>query len=165
MNECISKPFTPEELFIRLQKFKPDKVNLMDHQADSQGSSTTNSVINLNYLRNASHNDADFVQRMVRAMVASFPGNILDIKQQVTRKDWTKLAQSVHRLKSSLAMIGMEDTRRAASLIEDLAFSHTTDRIPKLALGLCEALDRALAELRIIDPTNDPVSIPDTARR
>ena len=165
MNECISKPFTPEELFIRLQKFKPDKVNLMDHQADSQGSSTTNSVINLNYLRNASHNDADFVQSMVRAMVASFPGNILDIKQQVTRKDWTKLAQSVHRLKSSLAMIGMEDTRRDASLIEDLAFSHTTDRIPKLALGLCEALDRALAELRIIDPTNDPVSIPDTARR
>jgi PAS domain S-box-containing protein len=137
MNECISKPFTPDQLFRKLQKYKPRKI------AMSGGSG-----VNLTYLHAASPQDAEFVKTMVQAIMSNLPDNINDIQQHIDQQDWTKLAESVHRVKSSLTMIGMEQARREASEIEELVYSQRTETVPERAAALCRALDLALQELK-----------------
>jgi CheY-like chemotaxis protein len=136
MDECISKPFTPDQLFRKLQKYKPRRIGI------------AGSGINLTYLHAASPNDADFVKTMVTAIMSNLPDNINDIQQCLDQKDWTKLAESVHRVKSSLTMIGMEQARREASEIEELVYSQRTETIPERAEALCRTLDMALEELK-----------------
>jgi len=142
MNDCIAKPFTPEQLFGRLQKFKP----VIETRKISKR--TNGKTISLKYLKQASGQDAEFVQTMVRAMVISFPDSIMNIKQQLKDKNWLRLAESVHRIKSSLSMLGLEDFRRDASLIEELVYKKDYHRIPRLTYTLCEGLELALVELQ-----------------
>lgn len=148
MNACISKPFTPEQLLTRIQKFKPRKTAL---HARKEGNGTT---VNLKYLEDASRTDADFVRTMVRAMVTSFPESIKTIREHLEGRNWIKLAESVHRIKSSLSMIGMEQSRKEASLIEELVYNQDIDRVPALTSTLCNTLDRALTELKVIELTH-----------
>ncbi len=137
MNECISKPFTPDQLFRKLQKYKPRKL------AVSGGSG-----VNLTYLHSASPQDADFVKTMVDAIVSNLPDNINDIKQHLNQQEWTKLAESVHRVKSSLTMIGMEQARREASEIEEMIYGQRTEMVTQRAEALCRILSQALEELK-----------------
>jgi PAS domain S-box-containing protein len=137
MDECISKPFTPDQLFRKLQKYKPRKL------AASGGSG-----INLTYLHSASPQDAEFVKTMVDAIVSNLPDNINDIQQHLDQQQWTKLAESVHRVKSSLTMIGMEQVRREASEIEEMVYNQRTEAVAERAAALCRTLGLALQELK-----------------
>lgn len=142
MNECLSKPFTPDQLFRRLQKIKPQLA----------GTATPpNNLINLNYLRRASQQDAEFVKTMISAMIANLPDNIRDIREQRDKENWTGVADAVHRIKTSLSMLGMEESRKNAALIEELVYTKKTDRVAALASSLCNQLDRALDELKGVE--------------
>jgi CheY-like chemotaxis protein len=136
MNDCISKPFTPEQLFRRIQKYRPLK------------SSGDEKLVNLKYLQEASHQDAEFVRTMVNAIVNNLPDSIRTIQEQTENKNWTKVAEAVHRIKSSLKMIGLEKSRTDASTIEELAYTQKPEGIPALANQLCASLNKALAELQ-----------------
>ena len=138
MNDCISKPFTPEQLFRRIQKYRPRK------------GSGDEKLVNLKYLEEASHQDAEFVRTMVNAIVSNLPDSIRTIQEQTENKNWTKVAEAVHRIKSSLKMIGLEKSRSDASTIEELAYSQKPEGIPALANQLCASLNKALAELQQI---------------
>ncbi|MBL7849790.1 MAG: response regulator [Cyclobacteriaceae bacterium] len=138
MNDCISKPFTPEQLFRRIQKYRPLK-------ASAKGDEK---LVNLKYLHEASHQDAEFVRAMVNAIATSLPDSIRTIQEQTESKNWTKVAEAVHRIKSSLKMIGLEKSRTDASRIEELVYTQKTDGIPVLASQLCASLSRALTELQ-----------------
>lgn len=137
MNECLTKPFTPDQLFSRLQKYKPLHPDLAPKK-----------FINLGYLHRASQQDPEFVKTMVKAMISSLPGSIQDIRQQKENQNWTAVAAAVHRIKSSLAMMGMEDSRKSAALIEELVYNKKTDQVAALTSTLCNQLDRALEELK-----------------
>lgn len=136
MNDCISKPFTPEQLFRRIQKYRP-----MKKSGDEK-------LVNLKYLHDASHQDAEFVRTMVNAIITNLPDSIRTIQEQTENKNWTKVAEAVHRIKSSLKMIGLEKSRADASTIEELAYNQKPEGIPELANRLCSSLNRALAELQ-----------------
>lgn len=137
MNDCVSKPFTPEQLFRRIQKFRPQR---------PAGSS--DEKLNLKYLHDASQQDAEFVRTMVNAIVSNLPDSIRTIQEQTESKNWTKVAEAVHRIKSSLKMIGLEKSRTDASTIEELVYTQKPEGIPALANQLCASLSKALTELQ-----------------
>ncbi|MBL7848544.1 MAG: response regulator [Cyclobacteriaceae bacterium] len=143
MNECLSKPFTPEQLFRQLQKFKTQPSGKQPAR-----------LINLAYLENASQKDTEFVKTMVKAMVSSLPDSIKSIREQSERKNWQQVAANVHRIKSSLSMLGMEESRRNAALIEEMVYNQQTERVGALASALCIQLDRAIEELRSLESLN-----------
>ncbi len=140
MNDCVSKPFTPEQLFRRIKKFRP----ISDAPEKEK-------MINLNYLVNASPDDDTFVQSMVKAIITNLPESIDTIRKETERKNWMKVAEAVHRIKSSLKMIGLESSRKNAALIEELVYNERPDRIASLATDLCNDLQRALTELKEVE--------------
>lgn len=136
MNDCISKPFTPEQLFRRIQKYRPIRT-----------AGEEKKIVDLKYLHEASRDDAEFVQTMVKAIISNLPESISTIQEQTEKKNWIKVAEAVHRIKSSLKMIGLEESRRNASLIEEMVYNQNPERVPALATDLCRDLQRALREL------------------
>jgi len=142
MDECLSKPFTPDQLFNRLRHFKP--------QLTATASPPTR-LINLKYLQRTSQQDAEFVKTMVKAMISDLPDSIRDIREQKDKKNWTGVASAVHRIKSSLSMLGMDESRRHAAQIEELVYNQQTERVGSLASTLCSQLDRAIEELRGVE--------------
>ena len=147
---CISKPFTPDLLFKWLKQFKPDDLNRSAQAKGRQSGSKKNQLTNLKFLHDVSQQDANFVRSMVQAMLTSFPKTIHDIRLQTEGQHWMKLTASVHQIKSSLTMIGMEESRKNAALIEELVYKRDTGRVPALASALCDSLTRAQNELRAI---------------
>lgn len=140
MNDCISKPFTPEQLFRRIQKFRPIRPGPGEER-----------LVNLKYLFDASTNDDGFVQTMVKAIISNLPESIETIRGQMEQKNWTKVAEAVHRIKSSLKMIGLESSRKNASRIEELVYNQRIEEVPALADALCSDLQRALEELKTME--------------
>lgn len=137
MNDCISKPFTPEQLFRRIQKFKPLKPVPGQQR-----------LVNLKYLQDASHDDPGFVDSMVNTIVNNLPESISTIREHTDQKNWAKVAEAVHRIKSSLRMIGLESSRKNATRIEELVYNQTPEEVPALATSLCKDLQQALEELQ-----------------
>lgn len=146
MNDCIPKPFTPEDLYNKLIRFKSGSKktspSAVRHVPPTRH-------VDLAYLRNISNNNQEFLDEMVVAFLESIPKSIQEIKTNTEAKEWNSLARAVHKIKPSLTLIGLHASKEKALLLEDLAkHQKSTERIPALAYGLCEELTAALHELR-----------------
>jgi PAS domain S-box-containing protein len=144
MNDCIPKPFTPEDLYNILIRFKSGakKNNKSIQKAPRK------STIDLTYLKNISNNNQNFINEMLQAFLESIPKSIQEISDSAKAKDWTSLARSVHKIKPSLTLIGLHSSKEHALILEDLAKQkRNTESIPALANKLCDELKAALSDL------------------
>jgi len=144
MNDCIPKPFTPEDLYDKLSRFRTTE-KVMKPIVITKGKK----IIDLAYLRNVSNNNEKFIDEMLVAFLESIPKNIDEIKAFVNTKDWNALARTVHKIKPSLTLMGLGSAKEQALLLEDLAKQQREpSSIVSLANELCLQLDKALNELR-----------------
>ena len=146
MNDCVAKPFTPEDLYNKLVRFK---TNLKRAPQLSKKIDTSKNMVDLTYLRNISNNNQKFIDEMLAAFIDSIPKSIEEIKKSVESEEWISLARSIHKLKPSLTLIGLHAGKEKALQLEELAKQQKDIRnIPALALDFCEELTSALTELR-----------------
>ncbi len=146
MNDCIPKPFTPEDLYSKLVQFKAGSAR---NPQPKPRSAPPRKIVDLTYLRNISNNNQKFIDDMIVAFLESIPKSIQEIKMNAETEDWASLARAVHKVKPSLTMIGLQPSKEKALLLEDLAKQQKNlDRIPSLANDLCAELTHALRELR-----------------
>jgi len=145
MNDCIPKPFTPEDLYNKLVRFKsgskrnpePKTRNILPKK-----------IVDLTYLRNISNDNQKFIDDMIAAFLESIPKSIDEIKMNTEAAKWIELARAIHKIKPSLTLIGLHSSKEKALMLEDLAKQQKNiDRIPSLADNLCEELTHALREL------------------
>jgi CheY-like chemotaxis protein len=144
MNDCIPKPFTPEDLYNKLLRFKSGIKK-------AKTSNGPKKIVDLTYLQNISNSNSQFINDMVMAFLDSIPKSIKEIKSNTEAGEWTELARSVHKIKPSLTLIGLHSSREKALLLEDLAKQRKSlEKIPSLVSSLCEELTTALNELRLM---------------
>ncbi len=146
MNDCLPKPFTPEDLYNKILLFKAGIKKTKDISARVSGKKKN---INLAYLKNVSNNNRKFIDDMLLAFWESIPKSIKEINTNIEHKDGAGLARAVHKLKPSLTLIGMNTTREKAVELEYLAkHQEETDTIVSIAIEICKDLAEALQELR-----------------
>jgi CheY-like chemotaxis protein len=144
MNDCIPKPFTPEDLYNKLVRFKSGSKK--SHQRKA---STLKKIVDLTYLRTISNNNQKFIDEMITAFLESIPKSIQEIKMNVQTAEWAALARAVHKIKPSLTLIGLHSSKEKALLLEDFAKQQKNlDKIPSLVNDLCDELSDAMRELR-----------------
>jgi len=145
MNDCIPKPFTPEDLYNKLVRYKTGAIK----HRPKPNSVPVKKIVDLAYLRNISNNNQKFIDDMIIAFQESIPKSIQEIKVNAQAGEWTLLARAIHKVKPSLTLIGLQSCREKALVLEDLAKQQKDiDKIPSLAGKLCEELGRALRELQ-----------------
>jgi PAS domain S-box-containing protein len=163
MNDCIPKPFTPEDLFRMLFKYstytrasRPVAVPVIvqpEPVVAGKDSTFSGDVedVDLSYLKKVSGDNAGFIQDMVRTFIETMPASIQEIRHHIAAEHWENLAKAVHKIKPSLTMMGLTKTRDSGAFIEESAKERTSlDALPSTALRFCDQLEFALEQLRKI---------------
>lgn len=136
MDDCVAKPFTPEDLFRALLKnarLQPS------HQPK---------LVDLSYLRRVSGGNKEFLSDMVSTLTATMPKSIVELRELLTQKDWQGLSKAVHKIKPSLTMMGLNEAKDTASRLEhDSRQEVNLDAVREDLNKFCDLLDDALREL------------------
>lgn len=168
MNDCIPKPFTPEDLFRMLFKYSTFvKVNrsqaageLLVKNAEQAERSTITDLppvadglesIDLSYLKKVTSNNEGFLRDMITTFLDTMPRSIEEIRTHIAAKDWESLARAVHKIKPSLAMMGLNKTRDVGAQIEASAKERTDlQALPGTTHQFCIQLETALNQLKTL---------------
>jgi PAS domain S-box-containing protein len=148
MNDCLSKPFTPEELYNMLTRFKDNDASKNKNHKEINSEPKS---IDLSYLRSMSNNNQKFIDEMLIAFLESIPKSIQAIKTSLKKKSWLDVAREVHKLKPSLTLMGIHTAKEQALILEDLAKSkQNIPLVIKKSNEFCAELNRILMELKAI---------------
>ncbi|MEN8249823.1 MAG: ATP-binding protein [Bacteroidota bacterium] len=143
MNNYISKPFMPDELFnIMIQHYQPS-----DRKDDSK--SDKEKLTDLSQLRKMSNNDESFVNEMVESFVEKTPEMLQVLNDYCDINDWAKVGAQAHKLKSSLAFMGVDSVKELVIKIEqDGMNNENTDQLPDLVKDFTDTVNMAIEELK-----------------
>jgi CheY-like chemotaxis protein len=121
MNDYITKPFDPQELHAKIYQY----VNKKTLQANTTRKATDikTSLINLEYLEEISARDKKFMQEMIAIFIKQTPGFIHTMRHACERTptDWATVLQMSHKLKATIAMMGISQLQLVVAQIEKLA--------------------------------------------
>jgi HPt (histidine-containing phosphotransfer) domain-containing protein len=81
---------------------------------------TTNTYINLDYLRLMSDGDADMEKVMLDMLLIELPTEFKKMKNLCAAHEWGELSRVSHKMKSTLAFVGNDEMTEANKAIESL---------------------------------------------
>lgn len=150
MNDCITKPFTQEDLFQALTKYLGKKLTVKKKSAPDGTPTTEISMVDLSYLRKVSNNNEQFIKEIVSAFLESMPATVSDIKTQLVKKDWDQLSRVVHKIKPTITLMGIHHLKDKIILLEkETKNGQNEDTIRELAGEVSKFLTSAIDSLRL----------------
>lgn len=147
MNDYLPKPFTPDDLYRKLfdeLKIKPTlPIEKRQPRPTPSGPS-----YNLDYLREVSGNNQEFIQEMVQTFVTTLPQILDDMDQATKAKDWDRLSRLAHQIKPTFTLMGLQDLHKKVLQIESNSKARTNiDDIPDWVKVFIKQCNVAIAEL------------------
>jgi signal transduction histidine kinase/CheY-like chemotaxis protein/HPt (histidine-containing phosphotransfer) domain-containing protein len=120
MNDYLSKPFDADKLLEKLF------LNMKDtHIVELNEEITTEKLVNFEYLKDFSDEDDDFINEMIYIFLKNIRGDLASIQESNQNNNLDKLKKEVHKIKSSLLLLGIE---KAVKVIEN--FERETETNP-----------------------------------
>ena len=154
MNGFISKPFDPQNLRSKIIKHtKRKQKNSIHPQTEKTFSekSINKKVTNLNYLEKVSDGNKLMINEMISIFNKRTPEVIDKIKYYLKECNWSELKAEVHKLKSSIMIMGMNDYVEIIELIEKYASEEIySKKLPELINELENGIQKAIEELIVI---------------
>ena len=149
MNDCITKPFTQEDLFQVLTKYLGKKLTVKKKSVVEASLNNEVAMVDLSYLRKVSNNNEQFIKEIVSAFLESMPMTVSDIKAQLEKKDWDQLAKVVHKIKPTITLMGIHHLKDKIILLEKEARNGQDETtILTLASEVNKFLTHAIESLR-----------------
>jgi PAS domain S-box-containing protein len=141
MNDCLTKPFTQEDLFIVLNKH----LNNRSSSFESVKATTSHAEphADLTYLEKVSGNNKSFVIEIAETIVNSIPKSLQEMEAFINEKNWAEVARVAHKIKPSVTLIGMNQLKQQIILLEEEA---KKKRKPKLIVQLAQEINGALSK-------------------
>lgn len=119
MDDCITKPFTPDDLFKALSRYKPAAQMQAPMSAqERKGQPLRKSQIDLSYLETISNNNMGFITEIIDTFISTIPEHLYQINAHLSNNENRELARVVHKIKSSLSLLGLQDAKNMAIEIE-----------------------------------------------
>lgn len=109
MNDFISKPFTPNHLLGTIQEYLNVK-----KASDKEAIASTGRKIELNRacLNELYGDDKEYAADMFQTFLLEVMPDLNTLKGLITTSDWNTLAKVVHKLKPTLAMVGLTELEK-----------------------------------------------------
>ncbi|WP_051360026.1 PAS domain-containing hybrid sensor histidine kinase/response regulator [Adhaeribacter aquaticus] len=125
MNDYISKPFEEEKLFLtiagyvkrRPEGYFTEKKKTEIVQANKE-SSQEEALYNLEYLYNMLEGDVNFINRTISLFIETTPTTVAEMQQSFFLKEWKKVSEAAHKLKSVIDLMQIEKLQKIIRLIE-----------------------------------------------
>jgi HPt (histidine-containing phosphotransfer) domain-containing protein len=75
-------------------------------------------IIDLSYLKEVATGDTEFIIEMIDIFLLQTPGYVEQLTAAIDLKDWTKMADLSHKIKPTLAFMGVESAKNTLQEIE-----------------------------------------------
>lgn len=135
MNDYISKPFDPENLFDKILQYASKRKNDLLKTAIQQKSETTTAIksteefqyFNTVNLVKIYQNNHDKISKIVKMCLDSIPNELNEIQHAFSQESWDILRNKAHSLKPKLGYLGMLKMQENAKSIELLSQKASTN--------------------------------------
>ena len=111
-------------------------------------------IVDLEYIREMTDNEEAAIKEMVDLFIEQIPMFIDELKNDLKTGNWQELAGMAHQVKSSVAIMGMEET---ASLLKELEINAKkkahVQQYPKMISRIEHDCRQAIEELKSINRT------------
>ena len=118
MNDFLTKPFSPKQLKIYLGKWL--NLELSTDQSNSYSQYSQNKIINIDftYLLESCKGDHEFVKEMIEIFLKEIPIAMTQLEEESDKKNWLKISEIAHRVKTNYMMVGLNIQKENALDIE-----------------------------------------------
>ena len=124
-------------------------VNVKPEPIQTQTASTQH-LSNLDYLDELSGGDKDLKIMMLETVLQGLPDEIAAVEQALNNQNWSELRAAAHKMKSTCAYIGLNETVEIARSIENSAYEQKNfNLIPNWVKTLAQHCRTAHQELSI----------------
>jgi PAS domain S-box-containing protein len=108
MNDCITKPFTQDDLFKSLTKNLGKKLIVKKNQTQEETRKKDEiPAIDLTYLKKVSNNNEEFIKEIISTFLETMPKTIEDIKANLADKNWIQVGKVAHKIKPTITLMGI----------------------------------------------------------
>ena len=129
MNDYLSKPFKEVDLYNILianlrNKVESNTVKATANIGSSTPSITQYKIINTGHLNALSRGNVSFIKEIVAIFLEQNPIEIKELEQAIKLKDYDTIRSIVHKMKTSVGFIGLEQLLEPLNQIETLAIEN-----------------------------------------
>jgi len=149
MNDCLTKPFTQEDLLKVLDKHMGSKFHIVQ-SVNNKTVNNKNNKVDFSYLENVSGNNKSFIKEIAEAFIKSIPNSIHELDMHSENENWTELARVAHKIKPSITLLGVHNLKEKIVKLEEEAKLHKNPwQINKLSKEISIELEETLASLKV----------------
>jgi response regulator RpfG family c-di-GMP phosphodiesterase len=143
MNDYVSKPFKPDDLFSKIQNL------LNDNEEESEDETTgRKEQADLSYLKELSGGSIDFEKEMIVLFLEKVPVEISTIEAAIANGNMEVIRKTAHKLKSSFSMFALKGLLARLSTLDKLAGSNVTSgELTEHYRKIVSQLDEVLSEM------------------
>ncbi len=150
MDDLITKPFDPRDLYLKILKFTNRRATDGPKEPPvASAAFAPAGYVNLQYLEEISADNTEFVNDMLRLFVRQMPLFVRKLRTDCETADWQAMRYSLHKMKSSLATVGIFALETVMQQLETLATQETNAaETVRLVGGLEQVCEKVYGELR-----------------
>jgi CheY-like chemotaxis protein len=152
MDGYISKPFEPENLYMKILTAMHIKTRSKDKKQETTQHSNQPVIIkhtDLTYLNGIAKGSTGFIIQMLTIFVEQTPHYLEHIDDAFKKQDWKSLRLVVHKMKPSIMFAGLSEIANDVPLLEDYAAAEShLDQMPALIEKVKYICNEAVVELK-----------------
>jgi HPt (histidine-containing phosphotransfer) domain-containing protein len=109
----------------------------------------TDKHIDLTYLKQLSNGSNEFVTEMMTVFSEQTPTELDKLEQELKAKDWKSLRATAHKIKPSLAFMGIKELEETIKQIEEYADKEINlVKLPEMIAKVKSVCESAMQELK-----------------
>ncbi|MFV8370606.1 response regulator [Flavobacterium sp. LB2R40] len=153
MNDYLSKPYDFNVLLEKLYKnLKKKTVNNMLKYESLSKEMTTEKLVNFEYLKDLSEGDDAFIKSMIAIFLENTPETIETIIESNRNDDIKILKEEIHKLKSSISLLGIVKASDSVAIIEkEIEENPFSQKRKEEVVYLSAIYQQAIIELQSIE--------------
>jgi PAS domain S-box-containing protein len=121
MNDFVPKPFRTEELFQKISLYttlKKETGKPFIKKNKVQKPENKKKVIRLGYLKSVASGNKSFLKEVMDIFITQMPEEIGNLEVALTEKNWNTLAETAHKMKLGVNVMGMKESEKIILYIE-----------------------------------------------
>ena len=153
MNDYLSKPYDFEVLLSKLnQNLKSSKVQSSVLKVSKNPEITSENLFDFKYLKDLAEGDFAFIKNMVALFLNNTPQTLDAILDSNQNDDIKVLNDEIHKLKSSLSLLGITKASESVAIIENEMLTNPLGDLRKEeVVNLNEICRLAIKQLELIE--------------
>jgi HPt (histidine-containing phosphotransfer) domain-containing protein len=118
-------------------------------ETNTKTSSINKKIIDLSYLKQLSNGDNNFIKEMIEVFMVQTPEAMDNLQKHLLNNDWKMVRAVAHKIKPSMAFVGLNDIQKKMNTVEEYAETEThLDELPEMIEEIKVVIDRAMKELK-----------------